>query len=299
MEIVEGNRFEDIENDVEEPKDAVVDAPVETEEELTPEALAGEETQEAQPESEPEITPYTPEEIENLLREEDANVDFRRLSPEGQAIFKSVDRGLKPKLQERAELKRRLEEVERSVGGRQPQQRTIEDDFKENPQGVLSGIRQMIAEKEQTDPFGTEISHLRNAYNYYTERLLTEQYTATKQAQERSAAYEMVAEHISDFSPKQREEMSTFAVEKLGMTNDFLLRVTDPDLVGKESAALAVIAIANAHKLYKSSQGNVIAKKEVKTPTKVESAGNGFKAENPPVWNAEAAIMARHKGSFD
>lgn len=292
MEIQEGSRLDNlVENDTVEPEnDAPVEAPVETDTELTPEALEGEAAPEVAPvETEPEIVPYTPEEVEALLREDDdANVDFRRLSPEGQAIFKSVDRGLKPKLEERKELLRKQAEIERTVGARESEQPTIEQAFEKNPQGVLANIRQMIAEKEQTDPFGTEVSQLRNAHSYFLEKLTLGQVEESKAATTRAEAYGVVVEAIPDFETK-KFEITDFAVKELGISQEDLLRETDAAVVGPERALLTVQVLSRLYDaekaLAKASKGKTIEKKEVKTPTQVESAGEGFQEKPPTEWS--------------
>ena len=300
MEIREGSRLDNLEDEIVEEgqqEDAQAEAPIEKEEEITPEALAGEAVQET--ESAPEIVPYTPEEIEALLREEDANVDFRRLSPEGQAIFKSVDRGLKPKLEERKELlalKERFESIKQTVGAEKPQQSSIEDEFARNPQGVLANIRQMIAEKQQTDPFGTELAQLQNAHAYFVEKLAVEQYQEANASRARNEALNVVREIIPDFNPA---ELTDFAINNLGISDEKLTTWTDAAKVGPEDAAMVTSFI---HRLYSAekklaelSQTQSLPKKEVKSPTQVEDAGTGFQADKPTEWSAEHAINERLK----
>lgn len=58
---------------------------------------------------------YTPDELEDLAKRiaegEDVHVDTSRLSPEGKAIWQELQRGITPKLQERAMLEKALDKA--------------------------------------------------------------------------------------------------------------------------------------------------------------------------------------------
>ncbi|MHC4616413.1 MAG: hypothetical protein ACYTEQ_01535 [Planctomycetota bacterium] len=309
MEIQEGPRVGPEEEVVEqtvstEESQAAQDATPEGEpvkkDELTPEALATSEsegeagvTPEGEPVEEP-VTPYTPEEIEQLLQsEDDASVDLRRLSPEGQAIFKSVDRGLKPKLRERAELKKRLDAIEQQASGRQePAQPTIEEEFNKNPELVLTNLRALIAEKERTDPFGEDLVQLRNAHGHYLERLVVEQRQQSVQERAISEAREAVREVIPEYDARV-DQLNEFAYG-LGFTPEQVAYMTNPMEVGQETAVTVAKVINHFYEM--SSAKDTLSSKEVKAPTSVEAAGGGIPAKpKSDEWSTDDYLTERNR----
>jgi hypothetical protein len=92
------------------------------------------------------VDTYTPEELAELLSG-DGTIDSKRLSVEGQAIMKSFQRGLTPKLEEMAQLKRELADAKKKAEPAQP--KTWDDYYETDPDNTLLYIDNQIAVKEQ------------------------------------------------------------------------------------------------------------------------------------------------------
>jgi hypothetical protein len=92
-----------------------------------------------------EVKTYTPEELANLIAS-DEEIDTSRLSIEGQALMRSFQRGLTPKLQQIAELRKQLESDLRQK--EMPKTKTIADYFEDDPEGTLVWIDQQIMQKK-------------------------------------------------------------------------------------------------------------------------------------------------------
>ena len=134
------------------PETEVVNPPATEPEKKEPEVQQTEKVTEEQKEPEvsqeqvQEVKTYTPEELSNLIAS-DEEIDTSRLSIEGQALMRSFQRGLTPKLQQIAELRKQLESDLRQK--EMPKTKTIADYFDDDPDGTLVWIDQQILSKKQ------------------------------------------------------------------------------------------------------------------------------------------------------
>lgn len=133
------------------PETEVVNPPATEPEKKEPEVQQTEKVTEEQKEPEvsqeqvQEVKTYTPEELSNLIAS-DEEIDTSRLSIEGQALMRSFQRGLTPKLQQIAELRKQLESDLRQK--EMPKTKTIADYFEDDPEGTLVWIDQQIMQKK-------------------------------------------------------------------------------------------------------------------------------------------------------
>jgi Txe/YoeB family toxin of Txe-Axe toxin-antitoxin module len=215
---------------------------------------------------------YKPEEIEQLLSE-DQEVDTTRLSPEGRLLMKSFQKGFTPKLQERSELKRELENLRKEIGSlRQPA--SIEEVFDKDPEGTLKYIESQIAEVRKgidTDPFESikKIEELRAVKDNLLLRSITGQRRATELSRVESEVKSEVLRAIPDFDKKE-SKLTQFALNDLGYTLEDLRFLTNPANTGKYATKF----IVQVNKMYEMDKAKTtVEEKRVKTPPKQEGAG--------------------------
>lgn len=286
---------------------------LESEGETSAEQSEGEANGEAEVEEKNKESFYSPEEIEDMLRRsedgEDVKINFDRLTPEGKAIWKSVDRGLKPKLQERAELKRRLEVLEANAQKYEQQAKTSADpkeqyytQYKNDPVGFTDLVNREIERLKESDDIyesTKQITSLQAALNSFHAKYNKEQSEAYKQREVMESVNRLSAEtenalqkDIPEFV-KVRDELTKFAVENMGYTMEELGNLTNPAVVGKDLAVkntkVVYSAYVNSKKL--SDKTSIVAQKTVKAVApKVESAGTGLKAQTEKVWTDDDSI---------
>lgn len=97
----------------------------------------------------PDVTVYTPEEIAEILAN-DGELDRKRLSPEGQLIQKSFERGLTPKFQEIADLRKTLE-LAIAPKSQDPLDGWV-DNYIKDPEGVATYVDNQIRHLESITP---------------------------------------------------------------------------------------------------------------------------------------------------
>jgi Txe/YoeB family toxin of Txe-Axe toxin-antitoxin module len=217
---------------------------------------------------------YKPEEIEQLLSA-DQEVDTARLSPEGRLLMKSFQKGFTPKLQERSELKRELENLRKEIGSlRQPA--SIEEVFDKDPEGTLKYIESQIAEVRKgidTDPFESikKIEELRAVKDNLVLRSITGQRKVAELNRLEAEVKNEVLSAIPDFDKKE-SKLTQYALEELGYTLDEIRFLTSPANTGRYATKF----IVQVNKMYEMNKAkSTVEEKRVKTPPKQESAGTG------------------------
>lgn len=218
-------------------------------------------------------TYYTPEEIEDILAS-DGELDSKRLSPEGRLLQRSFQKGLTPKLQERSELKKRLEELEKRVQPQRPA--TIDEAYDQDPHGTLSYIDSEIAKartKIKDDPLAAidEIEGLRTVRDRLRDRDLTATKNQIKVNEIVDDVRSEVLGEIPDFD-ERADKLSDFAMNRLGYSLQEVQKFSDPMAVGK--MAKTFISMVN-QKYEMENASKTLPKKEVRTVPKTESPGKG------------------------
>jgi len=224
-----------------------------------------------------EKQPYTPEEIRELLDAGDfSKIDTSRLSDEGKLLMRSMQAGLTPKLQEASEIRKQneilqeeLKAIRQQIEQKQKEPETIYDYYDQDPEGTVAYIENTISEMMRTDPEAHSLQIkkleglLRDLERYEVRKL-----RQSAQEQEfRAQAAAKISTEIPNFG-EIREDLSNFAKEMFGYTDQELARLTDIGSRGWD----AVDTVIRLYRAYKK----VNAKKAVHTkrvphrPTKVE-----------------------------
>lgn len=239
-----------------------------------------------------EVTPYTPEELEDIIRN-DKPVDFKRLSPEGQAIWKSADRGFKPKLEEAARIRREYDQMLRQLQSQTQAQprtpKTIEEMFNSDPEGTIRLIRQRIYEEKQKDPFSQtviQLEQLRDDLSDAQARMIQGQIQQKLIMDEANMA---IRAKIPDFESK-KDKLNEFALS-LGYSPEEISYLTDPRIHGH----MAVKTVLSINSLYDKLSSGELKKKEVKEAMKVEKAGSGHEQKEDKEWTYTDYINIRKK----
>ena len=217
---------------------------------------------------------YTPEEIEEVLSS-DGKLDRNRLSPEGRLLQKSFEKGLYPKLQERTELRRRVEELEKRTTP-QTQPATIEEAYQRDPQGTLRYIDSEIMKHKarlDEDPLGSikEIENLRTVKDYLRDQEILSTRQQLKAKDVADSVERTIYKEIPDFDEK-RDKLTEFAKSRLGFTDEEIIHQSDVTKVG-QSASKFVSMINRMYDMENAAK--TVQKKEVKTVPKTETAGRG------------------------
>lgn len=277
--------------------------------ELTPEAIESANPVETQqPEQAPEGQPvqvatvekpkfYTPSEIEELISR-DEDVDTTRLSPEGRLLMKSFQKGFTPKLQERSELKRELDNIRKELGSlKQPA--TIEEMYDKDPDGTLRYIdSQLSLERNKLDTGDAfealkKIEELRSVKDALFLRSLSTQRRNNEVNTVVSNVKTAVLKAIPDFEKKEGE-LTKFALTELEYSLDDLRFLTDPANTGEYAAKF----ILQVNKMYEMSKAKTsVEQKLVKTPLRQESAGTGGGEDNTATYRA-ALKKAQESGDW-
>lgn len=248
----------------------------------------------------PEPNYYTPEEVARIATE-GGEIDLAKLTPEGQMIYKSVQRGLTPKLQEAAEMKRQFAAIQEEmaqyrqmVAMQQPRQEnlTVEQVAQHNPHAALAMLNQQLSQEQ--DPFEkTNLLEKKMALmeivNYQNQQAVAYQ----AQVHNTVAA---VKTAIPEFGPDYQKELTDFAVSSLGYTPMELNNLTDPRL-----GDAAVKNIKTIHKLYQTEKASKsVESKQVKTPPpQVEKPGSGFTSNvKNEAWEDDNYFSERSKRSL-
>lgn len=240
-------------------------------------------------------TPYTSEEIAELIRE-DGDIDTSRLSPEGQAVMKAMQKGFTPKLQEAAEARKELERIRQEIEAAKPkaQPRDIYEAYDQNPQEVLAFVNQEIARLANEDAYGNvaEIERLRDMKtDFYNREAVKYKETQAKQM-ESNLVLQEIYKAVPDIETKQLE-LKDFAINVMGFSEEELARETSPS--AGMTAATTIKRINQAYT--KFNAGKTAQSKATKpAPTKVEKPGQGF---TPPKTNETADRIKSAKETGD
>ncbi len=239
------------------------------------ESEGNQEQQETESQEQPnETKPYNVDEINSILQE-GGDLDSKRLTPEGQLIQKQFQKAFTPKLQEAAEIRKRIEELERGQGHSQSQpSNDVFATFQRDPIGVMRDLSTLIDQKEQGDPYDEKnAGELRNLRSF--ERQFNLQYMAMQEhGRQLNAANEMVwngaRTQIPDFD-KKVEGLTEFAISK-GYSEEDVSNMTDPSIIGP-SLALKNILMFNS--MYESENKVAGIKKKQITPKELNRGGTG------------------------
>lgn len=255
---------------------------VATPEEGTPVAEVEEES-EVEVEEAPVVkAQYTLEEVTELIRN-DGDIDTSRLSPEGQAVMKAMQRGFTPKLEEAAAIRKELEEVKQAIESAKPkeQPKDIYEAYDQDPKGVLEYVDGEIGRliQEGAADNAIQIEQLRNLKDQFRDRELQKLRSQSTQASQVHQAMQEIRKQVPDIAQKE-QALAKFAIEVMGYTPEELAQVTNPAI-----GMSAVQAIARINRTYdRFNAGRTVqTKKEKPKPTQVETPGRGFepKQTNP------------------
>lgn len=279
---------ESVEAVADNPEEAVIEeeevAPVQEEE--VEEEVSEQDTLEEEPDTteavQQEVKVYTPEEIETILQDGDFDkIDTSRLSDEGKLVMKSFQKGLTPKLQERSELKRELEQLRQSVEELKPKPEPADifEAYDQSPTEVLSYIDQQIvqlATEGKAENIGQieGLRTLKEQFRFREEAKLREQQTSQQQIQTVMAE---LTKEVPDIIEKQGK-LKDFAINVLNYSEQELAQLTDPNTQGMK----AVMEIARINRAYETVNARTTIKSKVKkkAPVQVEKPGNGFDTSN-------------------
>ena len=241
---------------------------------------------------------YSPDEIQEIL-ENDGKLDKKRLSPEGLLLQKSFEKGLGPKLNERAELKRRLGDLETLIRTQPPAQpRTIEEAYDQDPRGTLSYIDAEIAKnraKIKEDPYTAieQIENLRAVREQLKDRELNKYDQKLKTSEATEVVKTAIYRDIPDFDDKV-DALTEYALNN-GYSLDEVRFITNPANTG-QYAAKWIKTLNKAYDLENAPRKAM--KKEMKpTPPKTESAGRG-ETDTANATYAAAMKKAQATGDF-
>lgn len=202
-------------------------------------------------------------------------------------------KALEEERRKRQEFEARVKALEEKQTAPPPKQpTTIEEHFDANPQGVLSWIDQQITAKE---------AELDDAAVRQLERtkinLLQRQVFMSTQRQEVQRRSEQVRREMLKVAPElETNEAALKATAKeMGYNDTDLENIFNPEVVG-DFAVRALTAVKKFHDM--KNAGKTLKTKEVKQPTKVESAGNGIPTKTAPDDASLKAQVARGEMSW-
>lgn len=181
-------------------------------------------------------------------------------------------KALQAEVRKRQELETRIKELEtRAVPKREL---TIEDHFDANPANVLGYLDSELL-KAKADGDWSKVEELRDTKTNLVARGLLKSEQKAAIATTTSRINAEIYKAVPDFDAK-KPELQALAQE-YGLTEAEARDILDPNVIGETAARMAqmlnrIHSIANAGKTAKA--------KEVKTPTKVEAAGNGGFSNN-------------------
>ena len=234
-----------------------------------------------------EKKPYTPEELETLLKE-DKDVDTSRLSAEGKVLMKSFQRGTEKKYQTLAEQRKEIEQQKKEFEDQKKQSNDprviLFQEYLKDPITTFNNINTEIEKLEAVEPTDPNYRVARNMIVKLTR--LKDDFRETRQGMsERNAnvgatvnvANAAIIHRIPDFETKA-DKLTEFAIEDLGMTLEDVRHLSDPAIHGERAVRL-VLAI---NKLYDKAHLNDSAEKKVnrKAPSPLGRAGSGGSLES-------------------
>lgn len=227
------------------------------------------------------VTQYSTDELTTIIQN-DGEVDVSRLSQEGVALMKAMQRGFTPKLEEAASIRKELKELKDSFEAAKPpkQPETLEEAYDANPQEVTQYIDGELAKliNEDAAKNAVDIEQLRNLKQTLAFREIN---TLRDQRQSQARSQQVMQKMISavpDLETKQGA-LAKFAIEVLNYTSEELASATNPSVSG-EAAVRTVSRINAAYEKFNASN-SVHSKQKQKQPTKVEAPGGEFTTKTP------------------
>jgi hypothetical protein len=225
--------------------------------------------------------PYTPEEIELIMASE-GEVDTDRLSPEGQAVMKQLQRVYTKKFQSLADEKRSFEQ-KKTEQAQQSKDDYLYNEFKKDPERVIGDINAEIGKlkfEEYDEENKKKIEILTNAKEKLFLRKLQEGETVAKTQEIISRTNNDILSEIPDF--KEKQPKLTELGKTLGFSDDELVYLTNPLNTGKYAAKLTKV-LNKVYDLLNTSK--TAEKKQVKPPptalVRPGSGGGGVKTKDP------------------
>lgn len=245
---------------------------VEEEVEVTPDTVVEPEGNEVTPSPEEPKPQYTSEEIAEILKS-DQEVDTSRLSAEGKAVMKAMQRGFTPKLEEAAEVRRELAELRKAMEEAKPKAapETIEEAYDQDPKGVIEHINQEIRNlaADPVNNFG-QVKELELLKEQLRDRELAKVQSENVKVKEVAKVQQAMVQAVPDIQTKG-PELSKFAVEVLGYTQEELVHNSNPTTVGMDAVRF-VQRINTAYEKMNAVK-SLPAKQQKAKPTKVETPG--------------------------
>lgn len=224
---------------------------------------------------EPQVKePYSAEQIQEILTS-DGELDTTRLSAEGQATMKAMQRAFTPKLQEAAELRKEMQTLREQVEQAKPkaEPNDIYEAYDANPEVILKAVDDQIMELADDPKNLREIKQL-EALKFEFQRRDMARYQTEQTSKVKASEYvNKLIGSIPNFAEKQGE-LRKFALETLGYTESELAAETDISRAGEQAVRTVMRINAAYDKL--NARKTVVKKKAVKAPSKVEKPSAGF-----------------------
>ena len=275
--------------------EAPVQEPVETDNQVVEQVVEPEEVVEVEA---PVVkSPYTPEEIAEILGSDDANIDTDRLDAQGKLIWKSFQKGITPKLQEAAEIRKELDRIrtEFEAAKPKPQPKDIYEAYDQDPDGVMNYVNTAIKElaEDGTAQSIAKIEELRDLKEQFRERKLVSLQSQQTKQQEVVKVLAAITDAVPDISTKQ-VALRDFALNIMGMTQQELAEATDPMVSGMNAA----IVVKRINHLYDQFNAGKTAKQKLvkPAPTVVEQPGHGYEPKQPTLTDKKRDAIA--SGNF-
>lgn len=238
--------------------------------------------------------PYTTEEMKSLDADQ---IDTSRIPPELLPFYRAMQAPITRKSQQLSEAWNQIQQYQQQIMQQPaPQQQAPPDILelhRQNPQQVYGYLDKKYLELAESDPF--EASKMLA----FKTALLAKEFTDWKEninyAARHHQALNVTAQAIMQVIPEWNEELSNslreFALNDLGYTPQEIAAVFDPQYMHPIIAAKNVKA---AYDLYKQRRADSeLQQKKVRRPTRVESAGSGFKEAQAEKWSHDDYFSMR------
>lgn len=173
--------------------------------------------------------------------------------------------------QENLELRQKLESAPQ-VPAKKPE--TVEEHFDVNPKETMAWLNQQILTAKAANDYD-KVEELKDLKTNLLERSVLNTETRTSTESRLSKVNAEIYKILPDFDSK-KAELVKLATE-LGYTEQDAKELIDPSVVG-DVAARSVKFLSEVYAM--RNAGKTARNKEVRTPTKVESAGNGGFSNN-------------------
>lgn len=255
-----------------------------------PEQDAGEKEK---PEPPVEKKPYTAEELQELLTS-DGEIDDTKLSPEGQLIKKSFQRGFNKKFEQLAAEKKAFKAGTQPEDPKEAYFRQYLTDtpntVKEINDAILTAkiqVRELKVngEFEKADAEEIKIARLEGL----REEFAVKKQAITEQGTNMSQFNDAVIKAIPDID-EIRDLLTRFAQEELGYTEDELFRLTNPE--SGIAVSTAVRNIATIARSFKQANAAKTVSKKVKKPSPLPLERGGSGGREEPLTNKNLNDMS-------